>query len=98
MRATLCVLLAAACMDDPPPREMPPGGNPMPDAAGPDAATGPSVDAAGGADAAPPGMLPDLTIDHYHSLDEIGAYLRAVAAARPDTVTFHVLGQSAEGR
>jgi len=49
-------------------------------------------------DAAPPTPLPAISFDHYHSQSEIADYLRAVADARPQTVTFEVLGQSYEGR
>jgi len=102
MRTALCFLLAIGCSDLLPPGPSSSGGNPPgPDASvGPsaDASVGPLSDAGAGADAAPPAALPDLNFDHYHSLDEIGAYLRAVAAARPGTTSFTVLGQSAQGR
>lgn len=48
-------------------------------------------------DAAPPAALPAIDFDDYHTQDEIAAYLRAVADARPELVSFHVLGSSYEG-
>ena len=56
-----------------------------------------TVDARPSADAAPPAPLPSIDFDSYHDQDEIAAYLRAVAAARPDIVTFAVLGESYGG-
>ncbi len=65
----------------------------------PDAALDPRADAlVPTSDAAPPAPLPAIGFDHYHSQEEIAEYLRAVAEARPQTVTFEVLGASYEGR
>jgi len=59
----------------------------------PDAAIVPQPDAA-----VPPPPLPTISFNAYHSQSEIAAYLRDVADARPQTVTFEVLGESYEGR
>lgn len=42
--------------------------------------------------------LPAISFERYHSQSQIADYLRAVAEARPKTVTFEVLGTSEEGR
>ncbi len=42
--------------------------------------------------------FPDISFDHYHSQEEIAAYLRAVAEAAPGLVSFEVLGASELGR
>jgi len=39
-----------------------------------------------------------IDFDHYHTLDEIGTYLEAVAARYPQLVTLDVMGRSREGR
>jgi Zinc carboxypeptidase len=39
-----------------------------------------------------------IEFDHYHTLDEIGTYLEAVAARYPQLVTLDVMGRSREGR
>lgn len=41
---------------------------------------------------------PAIDFDHYHTLDEIGVYLEAVAAAYPDLVTLVEIGRSREDR
>ncbi len=61
-------------------------------------AWGAQTDAAPLVDSAPPIELPELGFDHYHSQEEIAAYLRAVADAAPGLVQFEVLGESALGR
>ena len=39
-----------------------------------------------------------IAFDHYHTLDEIGSYLEALAAQYPQLVTLEVIGSSREGR
>ncbi len=39
-----------------------------------------------------------IRFGHYHSLDEIGTYVEALAGRYPELVTLHVIGQSREGR
>jgi hypothetical protein len=41
---------------------------------------------------------PLITFDHYHTLDEIGVYLKAVAARHQDLVTLHEIGRSRDDR
>jgi predicted deacylase len=62
-----------------------------------DAAPPGTPDAAPGPDATPL-PLPAIGFADYHSQDQIAAYLRAAAEARPHTTSFEVLGESAEGR
>ena len=85
----LVALAASACVGVPgdnPDAGMRPDADPL------------APDAAPWADGAPPIELPDISFDHYHSQEEIAAYLRAVAAAAPGLVSFEVIGASELGR
>jgi hypothetical protein len=50
------------------------------------------------ADTIPVSGLPTIAFDRYHSPAELATYLNSVALAVPAVATYHVLGQSVQGR